>query len=322
MHGEIEEANADRFLADVEALHSAPRVVQQVLRLLRKPEFSMRDVAKCIESDPALSAQLLRLVNSSSFGLHRRVSAVKQAVNILGERTIRTIVLSFGLVKSLSSGAPARLYDEFWRRSLATASATACLAERTADLHREDGFTAGLLADVGVLLLAQRETDRYAGLCDSVPHGAELVAAERDLFGFSHPVLGARLLERWSLPEPMIAAIRGHHDEQAGDGLEAALRAGHLLAEAVLHRNRDVLAQLQSLLRTEFDMDTDGLIDVVEHCRLETESVASEFGVRDVRPPDYEGLIDEARGLHAATALETAMELDSLDAVYQSAIGS
>ena len=96
----------DRALAKLDKLHSSPLVALRVMELTRNEEFEMFDVAECLENDPALTASILRLVNSSYYGLPRKITGLSHALNYLGRRSVRLAVLSFGLVKMLVSGAP------------------------------------------------------------------------------------------------------------------------------------------------------------------------------------------------------------------------
>ncbi len=123
-------AAMDRLIDRIDRLHSAPHVVCQVLRLLQDEDYQTNELVGCLQADPALASSVLRLVNSSYFGLARHVGSLQHAVTFLGSRSLRLAVLSFGLLKQLVRDTPARVYQDFWRRSLTMASVGSRLAAR------------------------------------------------------------------------------------------------------------------------------------------------------------------------------------------------
>ena len=144
----------DRELMKLDKLHSSPLVALRVMEIMRQEDYEMVDLAECLENDPALTASILRLVNSSYYGAAQPITSLSHALNYLGRRSVRLAVLSFGLVKMLVSGAPARLHNEYWRRSLTMGAAARRCAMLTTD-HKVDpdtAFAAGLLADIGIWL--------------------------------------------------------------------------------------------------------------------------------------------------------------------------
>ena len=154
-------AAMDRFIDRLDRLHSAPQVACQVLTVLQDENFETCQLVHCLEADPALASSVLRLVNSSYFGLARNVASLQHAVTYLGSRSLRLAVLSFGLLKQLAEDTPAQVYQDYWRRSLTMASVASRLAANNPELAADEAYSAGLLSDVGMLLLAQLETKSY-----------------------------------------------------------------------------------------------------------------------------------------------------------------
>ena len=210
-------AAMDRLIDRVERLHSAPHVVCQVLQLLQDEDYQVHELVGCLQADPALASSILRLVNSSYFGLARHVGSLQQAVSFLGSRSLRLAVLSFGLLKQLAKDTPALVYQDFWRRSLTMASVGSRLATRQRRTTSGEAYSAGLLADIGMLLLAQVETRGYVKLYEQVGHSHCCCESERERYGFHHGQLGARLLHRWNLPLPLTEAVCGA-PHVSGDG--------------------------------------------------------------------------------------------------------
>ncbi len=303
----------DGFLDRMDQLHSAPQVAQKILLLTRDPEFDVRKVVVCIESDPALSAKILRVANSSRYGLRHKVTSVRHAVTFIGQRSLRLIALTFGLVESLTRGARGEQYSEFWRRSLTIATVAAELAKSKRDLNADEAYSAGLLADMGELIFAQLEPERFFELVDRYPHGPDLLQAERDEFGFAHPELGARLLQRWELPAELVEAVALHHvDEDETGLLTLAVHAGDMMAHALWTPRSPYVAMSQAFLKQEFGLDLDGYIALAVDCQREIDENAKMFGIALPGTIDCEMLLEEARRAHDEASLEAALDLDSI----------
>ncbi len=309
--------NAAEALIDrLDRLHSAPQIAQQVVRLTKDPNFDVQDIVACIQRDPALTARVLSVVNSSRYALQNKATNVKQAVNYLGPRTIRLITLTFGLVDSLSNGVSASVYQTYWRRALTMASLSCRLAEQRDDVDVDDAYTAGLLADVGVLVLAQFHTDQCAALTESFTHGPELIAAELFEFGVGHSMLGARLFERWGAADDLVEAIEGHHfdDPVSESPLALTVRTASLLADAILTPQSESVVTAKNLLNEEFGLDTDALIDLVLDAEETINREAEEFSLGIGNPIDSQNLIAQAQRLFTDAAFDSALDIDTLTA--------
>ena len=111
-------------------LNSASGVVRQLLDLMRNDDYSAKDVTSSVEKDPAITVRVLATANSARYGANRRIASVEQAVAILGRRKLRTIVLTFSVIESLSRGVDARIYSDYWKRSITTSLVADALARR------------------------------------------------------------------------------------------------------------------------------------------------------------------------------------------------
>jgi HD-like signal output (HDOD) protein len=308
----------DRLLGAVDELHSSPAIVYRIVQALQDPDFDVVQVERLLDADPALATAVLRLVNSSAFGLRNKVGSLRQAIAFLGARSLRLVALSFGLVSRLTKGAPAAVCADYWRRALTIAAGAARLgaADRTA--RRDEAYSAGLLADLGVLVLTQVETARYAPLYQQHVHGPELVAAEEEKFGAGHPQVGERLLRRWNLPEAITDAVAQHHDaHHEPDSLCRLVYAGDLLADALWTPQTPRIGEIQKFFRAEFEIDLDGFIALAVECKRDILAQAEIFCV------DLQGSIDcDAIRAHAlrqykAEALEVALDWDSTTSVLE-----
>lgn len=197
-----------QFVERTGQLYSLPAVAAEVLRLTGEPQIDPRELRQCIESDPALAARLLRVVNSSLFGPTRPVTDLNQALALLGIRPLKMLVLGFSLPKELFTGLEAEVLARYWRQTLVKAVAARELSDRLWRAPGDEAFLAGLVQDIGVLALIQQLGPSYAKLLERVQSfGCSLIDCELDTLGFDHLVLSARLLTHWGLPGALCAAI-------------------------------------------------------------------------------------------------------------------
>lgn len=312
----------DGLIDNVEELHSSPMVACRVLQLLKDPEFQVREVEKYLESDPALAASILRLVNSSCFGLSHKIASLQQAVTYLGTRSLRLVVLSFGLIDRLTRGTPAKVCEEYWRRALSMAAAASRLSQQQSGLRLDEAYSAGLLADVGVLVFAQVDTDWYVSMYGAQGHGRELIEAERERFGFAHPALGARLLARWNLPQPLTRAISRHHEQPGGnDPLGLVVSAADMLADVLWTPQGPRMPEVQQLLQSEFRLDLDGFITLAVECKQDIADSAELFRVELAGSIDCEALARSALHQYKAEAVQTALDWDSVASILEQDCG-
>ena len=228
--GAIEPAQISPAL---EKLPPFPAVALRALNVLAGTETSLRELWDVIRPDPVFSAEVLRLANSPLVAFSKEVTSVLQASMLLGFRRLRRLVITVGLRSYLDS-APARLLRSCWRHSVACAM----IAERTArwnSVDRDFAYTAGILHDVGRVVLATIKPELYATLVASLADGpVEMLHGERKVFGMDHCQAGGHLVTGWRLPEPFTEIVLHHHDPLAHteDGSEV-IRLSCRLASAL-----------------------------------------------------------------------------------------
>lgn len=215
----------NNLIADIgrtDALPSMPRIVTRFFEITLEPNFRVDDVVQLLSTDPGLAGDILHLANSPLFGVTRKVGSLRHACALLGIKRIRTLVMGRCLVHGLNSNGTGLIDSSYyWRRSLATGVLAARFADRTAPALREDAFMTGLFSDVGIVILARRFPREYAPAAEAyAPRKAtELTAVEMECVGATHAEVGALVLETWTLPLRMVAAVRHHHDERLPEGL-------------------------------------------------------------------------------------------------------
>lgn len=208
-------------------LVSLPEVCIQVQALADSALTTAEDIGEVVGKDTALTTRLLKLVNSAYFSLPRKVDTVTRAVNLIGMRELRSLTLAASAAE-LFSRIPSHLIDmaTFWQHSVFCGLVARNLAQSCNVLHSERLFTAGLLHDVGRLLMLMKLPDQTAHSESlRLQSKQDICEIERELIGFDHAEVGEALLRHWNMPANLCASVRHHHNPAAADDahLEAAL---------------------------------------------------------------------------------------------------
>jgi HD-like signal output (HDOD) protein len=205
----------ERFLQRAGTLYSLPAVAVKVLQLADDPQLDTPRLKECIENDPALTSRILRVVNSSLFGLSAPVADLGQALTLLGVKPLKLLVLGFSLPEGLYAGVSAEVLRWYWRRTLTKAVSARQLCQTLWRKPGDDAFLIGLLQDLGMLLLIQSVGSAYQDFVQRVRSmGKDLIGLERQVMGFDHTALTARLLKHWRLPEAIVQWISWEEIDQ------------------------------------------------------------------------------------------------------------
>jgi putative nucleotidyltransferase with HDIG domain len=216
-------------------------VATKAIQLAEDERAAAMDLAAVISSDQALTAKLLRLSNSAYYGYARRISNVREAVILLGMRTVRSVAISSGIIDAFQrTEVPGFDQDLFWAHSVCVGLVSETIAKETRVARPEDAFTAGVLHDLGKLAMMLCEPEMGAETIELVlQEGMTWEAAERAVFGVNHHYVGARLAQRWKFPDPLVDAIREHHPDRPPAAIETL---NDIVASANLACNRAGLA--------------------------------------------------------------------------------
>ena len=218
------------FTDELQRLPAQPISAMRVMRMVDDPHTSVADLARLVETDPALSAQVMRLANSPYYGLQNSVSSAGRAVVLLGFTTVRALAVSAacGLLTTDRRVFP----PGFWPHALGAAVGSAAIARRVG-VATSEAFSAGLLHDIGAALLYRRDPDVYLDLVAVAGFDPDaLVAMEHREFGADHAEVGGEVLKAWRFPAPFVRAVAGHHrpPDELGDSLARVVVAGEALA--------------------------------------------------------------------------------------------
>jgi len=201
--------------AGMTTLPSLPTLYQRIVEVLQEPDASLAAVGEVIGQEPAMAAKVLQLVNSAFFGLRREVSDAREAVSFLGLETITALVLSVHVFAELKEAADDSFpIEALWSHSLAVGSMAKeiALAETGDKGTGEEALMAGLLHDVGKLILRVNLPERYREVERTMSvDGCDRLTAERAIFGTTHAEVGAYLLGLWGLPDGIVEAVAFHH---------------------------------------------------------------------------------------------------------------
>ncbi|MFQ5571177.1 MAG: HDOD domain-containing protein [Rhodothermales bacterium] len=223
----------DYIHESVRALPVLPTAVSRLLTLTREVDVNFREIARVIETDQTLTARTLRAANSPLYSVSRRVQTVRQATVLLGTDTIVNLVLGVS-VMSLQSGLHRQLpFDPalFGRHSIAVALAARNLAQHFRLPNPGEAFVAGLLHDIGKLVLLMHYGEKYAWLMKQALQGeVPLNLLEEEAFDLDHALVGHALCLHWHLPPAMAQAVAEHHSETAPRSLaDMVSRANNLV---------------------------------------------------------------------------------------------
>jgi putative nucleotidyltransferase with HDIG domain len=222
----MDEQGVQQFRAEVIArknLPTIPVVLARVLQLVDADKANGKELIEVIEHDQALTAKILRLANSAFFGQSRRVATIQRAVVLLGFTTVRNLALGVKVWDVLGAGIARSRVDELWSHAVAVGLATRSLAGRLRAGDPEEGFTAGLLHDVGRLVLAMRFRDEYWRVVGGAGEVQPIHEQEAATFGVDHAEVAGWMLEAWSLPPTIVDAVRLHHAPETGTGIGGLL---------------------------------------------------------------------------------------------------
>ena len=204
---------AAELLRGITRLASPPQIFAKVEALLANPNSSIADFAHVIEEDAGLTARLLRLANSPFYGRMMKISTVQGAVSMIGTQQLRELTLACTVMRVFKD-IPGEVLDmeKFWRHSVACGVMARAIAGLRGEANVERCFVAGLLHDVGrLVLLMERPRSMAKALAASRAAGQLLHEAERDEFGFDHAEVGALLMASWKVPAQLVEGIAFHH---------------------------------------------------------------------------------------------------------------
>ncbi len=206
-------------------LPALPQIILELLRVMNDPKSSAKDLAEIIALDASLSSVILRMVNSAYYNFPFPIDTIARAVTLLGIQELTVLAFSTSFLRMFKKSSSSFInLEQFWKHSIACGIFTRELAKRCKKQNPERHFLAGLLHDIGRLAL-------YSNIPESTGEALALVfqrdlklgEAEQTIFGFDHARFGGALMNKWSFPSTLVAAVLGHHVPDTNEGFDEPL---------------------------------------------------------------------------------------------------
>lgn len=290
----------DKMVADGIKIPTPPAIAVRILNAVQKDSPSLKDLAEIISSDPALTAKLLQVANSSFYSLQYEVTSIEKTLTVLGVNALKNIALSFVIAKDMSSQEGSNFdFNYFWRRSITFAVAAELLAKQI-NHKSDDTFVTALLTDIGVLILHQTMPETYLKVLDKKKvSGEQIHDIETRNLGFNHAEMGAGILERWKLPESIWLPILFHHNpDQAPENHQTASQileiAGQLSSIYIDSNSGERVRKAHEELKTHFDLSENQIIELVDAVASRSIEILGTFDIDpgDMKP--YSQMLQEA----------------------------
>jgi putative nucleotidyltransferase with HDIG domain len=269
----------DDVVRNLDDLPSLPAVVMELLNSIDQDDVDISVLAKKVSYDQALTAKTLRLANSSLYGLQVKVTTIQQAITYLGFQTTRNLITAAAVTGCFTEGhCPGFDHKAFWRHSIATAACAKVLA-RQMRFNQDYAFTAGLLHDIGRLVLVSCFPNQYSEtIAYRADHDCYLLEAERAVLGVDHVDAGLALAEHWNFSDTMRLAIGGHHDPEApGAGFLAAIIH---VADAIVHAldlaqvQDDLVPPVSTVAWTALGLDEEIYLQLFRETELQYDEIS------------------------------------------------
>lgn len=307
----------EQIVSRAGALFTLPAVAVEVLRLTESPRVDVHALKACIERDPALTVKILRVVNSSLFGLPREVSDLNQALALLGIKPLKLLALGFSLPEGLFLTAARDQLDWYWKTSLVRAVSAREISEQLFGKPGDDAFLAGLLQDIGVLVLLGELREPYAALLsEAIASQVDLAGLERESLGFDHRQLTAGLLKRWNLPPLLVSAIGAEqdirywaHNKADHAHLVRVLHLAELFAQLIGQRRLSVLPDLLDAGEAYCELDKAKLNDLIATLEPKVRQLAGVLSLPLAGGEDYLQIIVQAHEQMSRVAESVAAPL-------------
>lgn len=199
------------FVGTIKDLPTLPTVLEKIVALTNDPNVSLGEIEQAISTDPVISTKLLRIVNSAYFSFFREITSLKQAIVVLGLEATKNLVYGTSIISAFGKETRIKQFPliGFWKYSVACGNISRTLASLLDYSFYEEAFLAGLVHNIGKIVLARYKTDDFEkAIENSAEKGVPLSTSEEEFIGFDHSHVGYELATRWRLPQLLDDAIR------------------------------------------------------------------------------------------------------------------
>ncbi|MEQ9459913.1 MAG: HDOD domain-containing protein [Phycisphaeraceae bacterium] len=221
------EKAAEPAIREISHIATLPEITIRIMDLIDDPSATAADLNSVIESDPALGARILKVVNSAFYGVPGQVASINRAIVLLGLNAIKNIAIAASLTKLFRGGKIAQEFDarDLWLHSTATAGASRLIVNELSMGYLDEAFLAGLIHDLGLMVEIQARRPKFIQVLEQVlgDPDVSLRETEQKVFGATHEDFGRVLARSWKFPQTLINVVGGHHDPEQYSGEEALL---------------------------------------------------------------------------------------------------
>ncbi len=282
-------------------LPTLPAVAVKLLELTSDPDVELSKIANLVQYDQALSAKILRTVNSSYYSLKQPCPNIKRALAYLGLNTVKSLVLGFSLVGITRKNEGFDLMD-YWRRCVYSAAAARRIAMATGTCDPDEAFIAALMQDIGMLAMHAVMGDEYSQLLEETQGNHMMVPhCETETLGFNHTEVGAELAQQWNLPKQLVDPIRQHHTRSSPFGHQSALVNAVILAFRISNlvsakESKPVLDMVSAMSQMIFHLTPEQERAILIETTQDTRELADLFELHVGDLPDVEKMFADAAG--------------------------
>ena len=291
-------------LKDGDDLPTLSPIAVKIVKLASDASSSAQDIANVITLDPAMTAKLLKVVNSPFYGFAKEITSISQAVALLGMKAVRTLALCISIIDTFPSESDRKFdYRSFWERSFASAVACRITAKKLCLHIEEEAFITGLTQNIGSLIFARFYPTKYTRILEKhKKSGDALIAAEQNSWGIDHAKLGSELFSLWKMPAILGHTILYHHSpskvpENNHDlkNLATLVYLSELSSRVLFDGKKSVtLQQLKTEYKSLLKIDEIEVDEIMQMVSNEIEIVAGEFNFTIKTPIDYAQILQNA----------------------------
>lgn len=302
--GKIE--TIEKTLMGMDKLPTLPGIAIRILELVKKKNSNLNEIADIISSDPPLSAEVLKTINSALFGLSSKITTVPRAVSMLGIDVVKNLALSFSLLKANRIGNNGFFnFSGFWKDSLIGAISSKLIAKNLCPDAAEDAFFLGLLHNIGILAIVQCMPRPYSLVLQEMQQSpCAFHHAETQILGFNHMEIGEYLARKWGFPEIFSIPIRFHHhpqqiEGQHGNRIELFTKILHMASAFIDFFS--IPDKTLSLGLLGFHIKEHGFCgklkpeEILLQVQEQVDGVSPLFKINMAKQTDYSKIIEEAR---------------------------
>ena len=323
-----------RALEQYPNLPSPPHIAAQIIELLKDPDADFKELMDSLAQDPALVAKILKTANSAMYARRREVTNMGQALLTLGQAATTTLALSFSLVGSLQDAegpADSLNLDFFWRRSMLAGFAARSLGAALGSERREELFLAGLLQDIGLMVMGMALPTTYEVLVDRFDDHDAIISREIDLHGADHAWIGAWLLERWDLPKLICQAVRASHtsavtgaepklhlptefesDPEADEFCACVALSGTIADVMLTNPNDATIAELALDMTGRLELEHEQILAVLDQIACQLPDIESQFGMSVLDADQTAEIVGRARTMLTDVSMKLLHQISDL----------